>query len=262
VAKQAHVCARTFDQLLETAEDQLWLGFKRAGAKRHRGSRGASREDAVARFLAGQLPTRFGVTTGEAVDAGERRTGQLDVVVYDRNLTAPLLQDESGDLLPAESLLAVIEVKSTLTQDELETCAQAAKAIARLRPYGKEFVAARTAGEAADDGRHRCQYSVIAFSSNLGMKDWTSKEWERLKSAATGPKVPLARIDRVLVLDRGMLVPPSATARMTSDDGKGMLREWFLHMSNFLVREAGRRPDFDYQRYGRRRKNPGWHKLS
>jgi hypothetical protein len=256
------VSPRTFDQLLAEAEEQIWVGFRRARAKAHRGNRGASREETLRRFLSSQLPARFGVTTGEAVDAGERRSGQLDIVIFDRNLTAPLLTEDSGDLLPAESLLAVVEVKSTLTQDELETCATAAKAISRLRPYGHAFVGPRQRGIAADDGRHRCQYSIVAFESNLGQRDWVENEWRRFKAAADGVGVARDRIDRVLVLDRGMLVPPSATARSTTGAGKGMLREWFLHMSNFLVREAARRPDFDFQAYGRRRRNSGWRKLS
>jgi hypothetical protein len=253
---------RTFDQLLESAEEQLWLGFERARAKAHLVSRGTSREGALARFLESQLPAHFGVTTGEAVDAGERRSGQLDVVIYDRNVTAPLLAEASGDLLPAESLLAVIEVKSMLSRAELATCTKAAKAISRLRPYGKAFVASRKGGLAADDGRHRCQYSIVAFESDLSHTGWAASEWERLTVEAAKAAVSPDRIDRVLVLDRGMLVPPDGAARSGADGGKGMLREWFLHMSNFLVREAARRPTFDLQRYGRRPKNPGWTKLS
>src|SRR5438105_4157820 len=87
--QEARLSTRTFDQLLVDAEEQLWLGFRRARAKQHRGSRGTSREHGLAHFLTGQLPVRFGVTTGEAIDAEERRTGQLDVVIYDRNITAP-----------------------------------------------------------------------------------------------------------------------------------------------------------------------------
>ena len=253
--------AKTFDQLLEHAEEKLWLGFRRAEAKTHRGERGSSREEALAHFLESQLPARFGVTSGEGVDSAERRSGQLDVVIYDRNLTAPLLAEDSGDLLPAESLLAVIEVKSTLTKAELEKCARAARAISRLRPYGSPFVGSRKGGLSADDGRHRCQYSIVAFGSDLSKTGWAGSEWQRLKDAVAMANVSRERIDRVLVLDRGMLVPPSATARTTADSGKGMLRDWFLHMSNFLVREAARRPDFDFQDYGRRRKNPGWEKL-
>ena len=73
-------------------------------------------------------------------------------------------------------------------------------------------------------------------------------------------RVSAERIDRVLVLDRGIQVPPSATGR-SAPDGKEMLREWFLHMSNFLIREADRRPAFDLQSYARRAKNSGWVRL-
>lgn len=212
-------------------------------------------------FLEAQLPARFGVTTGEAVDARERRSGQLDVVVYDRELTAPLLREKSGDLLPAESLLAVIEVKSTLTKGELEKAARSAKAVSRLRPYGSKFVTPRQAGLPAADGRYRCQYSVVAFTTDLGNKRWVEKEWARVTAAAVSAGVGVGCLDRVLVLDRGILVPPSSTARVVAGDKKLMLREWFLHMTNFVIREADRRPSFDFQDYGRRRENPGWTRL-
>lgn len=253
--------ARTFDELLGHAENELWLGFQRAGLKKHAGSKGRSRERTIASFLEAQLPTRFGVTTGEAIDAKEHRTGELDVIVYDRNTTAPLLTEAAGDLLPAEGLLAVVEVKSLLTGEELRTCAAAAKALSELEPGGKPFLPPRTDGAPADDGRHRCQYSVIAFETNLGETGWASKEWRRVREATTSAGVGVEHIDRVLVLDRGMLVPPSATARTAGSEGRGMLREWFLHLHNFLIREAARRPEYDLQRYGRRRKNPGWEKL-
>lgn len=252
---------KTFDELLGAAEEQLWIGFQRAGAKRHPGSKGVSREGALAEFLGAQLPKRFGVTTGEAVDASERRSGQLDVVVFDRNLTAPLLTEASGDLLPAEALLAVIEVKSTLTRAELRKCAVAAEALSELRPYGKPFLAPRLEGEAANDGRHRCMYTVLAFRSDLSKTDWPSKEWARLTAVLGDRNVSRDRIDRVLVLDRGLIVPPWATARVAPNEGKDMLREWFLHMSNFLIREASRRPLFDFSAYGRRKRSPGWEKL-
>jgi uncharacterized protein DUF6602 len=208
------------------------------------------------------MPGRFGVTTGEAVDSRERRSGQLDVVIYDRNLTAPLLAEDSGDLLPAESLLAVIEVKSTLTKSEMEKCATAAKKMSLLRPYGSAFVASRRAGLPASDGLHRCQYSVVAFESDLAESRWAEAEWNRLKSAASSANVEPERIDRVLVLNRGMLVPPTATATVAGASGKTMLREWFLHMSNFVVREAARRPDFDFQGYGRRKWSSRWTRLT
>jgi hypothetical protein len=149
---------RLFDDVLDRAEEELWVGFERAKAKTHNVLRGISREDALANFLESQLPARFCVTTGEAIDAKERRTGQLDIVIYDGNRTIPLLKEKSGDVLPAESLLAVVEVKSVLTLAELVKCGKAAKAIASLGPHGREFLSPRQSGLDASDG-------IIAVSS-------------------------------------------------------------------------------------------------
>jgi len=247
----------TFESLMRTAEEQLLLGFELAARFKHKGLRGSSREQMVAQFLADQLPARFGVTSGEAIDAGGRRSGQLDIVVYDRQATAPLLRRDGGDLLPAEALLAVIEVKSVLTQNDINMAAGAAYRISKLAPFGKCFIAARKDG-AEFDGRCRCQYSVLAFRTNLGLKNWSAKEWARLKRAAEKSHVDTDRIDRVLVLDRGMLVPPTQTAKEKTEDSEVLLRHWFLHMINFVQREADRRPRFDFEQYGRQPSNTGW----
>ncbi len=251
---------RTFEQILLTAQENLWGGFERAKVIRHTGSKGTARENSLAIFLQSQLPDRFCVTTGEAVDSQERRTGQLDVVIYDRNRTVPLLSEESSDVLPAECLLAVIEVKSKLTQDELNKCARAAKAISDLRPYGQPFLAARRGGADADDGRHRCLFSVIAYETDLSATSWVNKEWARINLAITDAEVSADRVDRVLVLNRGIIVPPTSTGRST-EDGQGMLQERFMHLSNFLVREAERRPAFDFQRYALPSNTHTWGRL-
>jgi hypothetical protein len=249
-----------FDELMDHAEEELWLSFNQAKAKEHNLSRGESREEGIARFLQSRLPSRFRVTRGEAVDAAGHRTGQLDVVIYDCNRTVPLLTEKSGDVLPAESLLAVVEVKSTLTQAELNKCATAAKAIAQLRPGGVKFSTPREKGRDASDGRPRCQYSVLAYNTDLGSERWCEKEWKRLRKATKSAGINRRNIDRVIVFNRGMLVPPSKTGRASHDE-KGMLRHWFLHLTNFVIREADRRSGFDFQDYGRRKREPNWQRL-
>jgi hypothetical protein len=174
---------------------------------------------------------------------------QLDLIVYDTNLSAPLLRGaESGDLVPAEALLAVVEAKSTLTKSEAEACSKAVASLAALEPYGKPFIAPRAGGEHAGGRQVRCQYSVLAFDTNIGPRDWASKEWTRLRTAATSNGAPIDRIDRVAVLTRGMLIPPDREAIIIGEE-RGVLRDWFLHLTNFLVREAARRVPYDWGTY-------------
>ncbi len=247
-------------RLLNRAEDQLWVDFENAGEFSHNGLAGSGREGAVAKFLRAHLPTRFVVTTGQAVDSEEAISTQLDVIVYDSHLSAPLVRSDDAEILPAEALLAVVEVKTTFTLAEAKKCAKAVQTLAGLKPYGKQFTTARTQGQSADDGLPRCMYSVLAFDSNLAADEWVTKEWERIRGAAEAASVDVARIDRVAILKRGLIVPPTCSARTAADD-KGVLRDWFLHLSDFLVREATHRRPYDWNRYGRAARDDSWVRL-
>lgn len=252
---------KPLEHLLGSAEDQLWTDFEKTRVFDHAGVMGSGREGAVARFLRQHLPARFVVTSGQAVDALGTITTQLDLVVYDSYLSAPLLRSEEGaELMPAEALLAVVEVKSIFKLKEARTCAKAVASIGELKPYGKAFIPARTAGADASDAAPRCMYSIFAFDSDLSAVDWPQKEWDRLREAARESDVDVARTDRLTVLTRGLVVPPTCTA-LPATDGKGMLRDWYLHLSDFLVREAARRNPYDWDRYGRRPTSSGWQRL-
>lgn len=249
------------DQLLSSAEDKLWSDFDRAGVFNHSGVIGSAREGAVARFLREHLPERFVVTTGQAVDASGVQTPQLDLILYDSYLSAPLLRRSAGpELLPAEALIAVVEVKSKFTREEAATCVRASTSLSQLDVYDGRFVASRIAGADAADRAPRCMYSILAFESDLSAMDWAAKEWKRLREVAGEVEADVSRIDRLTVLSRGLLVPPTCTA-LPAEDGKGILRNWFLHLTDFLVREAGRRRPYDWDRYSRRPSSAGWEQL-
>jgi hypothetical protein len=56
-------------------------------------------------------------------------------------------------------------------------------------------------------------------------------------------------IDRVVVLDRGLIVPRDREGFAVAQ--KRTLSNWYLHLTNFLAREANRRSNFDWEEYGR-----------
>jgi hypothetical protein len=249
VKKASNRAPRSLDRLLTAAEKQLWIEFEKSNAFTHRGVKGAAREGSIASFLQAHLPERFAVTTGQAIDSQDRESTQLDLIVYDRNLSAPLLRGtDRGDLVPAEALLAVIEAKSRLTKTEAEACCSAVASLALLRPYGRPFVPPRAGGKRANGHDVRCQYSVLAFDTDLGSKNWGANEWARLRAAAMSKGAPVDRIDRVAVLTRGLVLPPDCEAILINE-AQGVLRDWFLHLTNFLVRESGRRAPYDWSAY-------------
>jgi hypothetical protein len=90
----------------------------------------SNREAFCRLFLSSHIPPGFRVTTGEIIDASCNCTGQLDVVVV--NDSSPRLTvDATGSIIApilADTVLSVIEVKTSLTADQLR------KALSQLRP--------------------------------------------------------------------------------------------------------------------------------
>jgi hypothetical protein len=90
----------------------------------------SNREAFCRLFLGSHIPPGFRVTTGEIVDASCNRTGQLDVVVV--NDSSPRMTvDATGSIIApilADTVLTVIEVKTSLTTEQLR------KALGQLRP--------------------------------------------------------------------------------------------------------------------------------
>ena len=239
--------SKIFQQVLEDAENRLALAAKSAGTFQHRGIRGDERAEALAQFLRQHLPQNFSIGKGEAIDYLDTRTGQLDLVIYDSASAAPLVSSGENLLLPAEALYAVIEVKSVLTQVELDSCALAAKKIRDLKPYKRKFPPTPTKGEAPSDC-YRCPYIVFAFTSNLSDDGWAQKEFDRVKKSVHGVGLEEDLFDRVIVLDKGLLRPQIAAARIR-DEENGIFLDFYIHLMNYLMKERRRRPPIDMQAY-------------
>ena len=166
--------SQVFQHVLRQAEECLALAAKSAANFKHHGIRGDERADALNQFLASHLPQSFATGKGEAIDFSDARTGQIDLFIYDRIAASPLLVPQENILLPAEALYVVIEVKSVLTQAELDKCAAAAAKVRALKPYKKEFSASPTKGAAPADCI-RCLYIVFAFTTDLSEDQWRKR---------------------------------------------------------------------------------------
>jgi hypothetical protein len=249
-----------FRNVLDHAHEAIWIDWKKATEFDHTGIRGGARENAVAKYLSEHIPRQFAVATGEAIDCFDNRTSQLDIVIYDHHRNCPVAAGPGAVLLPAEALLAVIEVKSVLTRAELERCYVAARKLERLRPYkSKRFVRKRTQGKIADSNP-RCPYNVIAFRSDLVEKDWLVKEWQRVKDVAHSTECDPQIIDSIYVVDRGWIIPSSMRGKAVESSPSELFQQWLLSIVNFLSRENPRREPVDWQNYSPR-SSKGWNEL-
>lgn len=241
--------------VLNTAEKGLWASWESAQVFKHTVLRGTARENPLGQFLAKRLPSTYGVCSGEVVDYKDSHSTALDLIIYDQACSAPLAEDPY--LMPAESVLAAIEVKTKLSKEELKKCFIAANSIRKLRPFKRKFVGAREGGAAVAENEYRCMYTVFAYSSDLSEDNWLQKEANRIRSVAKEMNFDAGLIDRVVVLDRGLISLSSNAGKLALGAGPSILHEWFLHLMNYLTREVQYREPMDWQAYSSRR-GRGW----
>lgn len=90
-------------------------------AATHAGLKGTAAEEVLAEFLRERLPASLGVTAGQVVDRNGTLSKQVDVVIFDATRTPMLFTSpgHSWHVVPAEGVLAVIEVKMHLTAADI-----------------------------------------------------------------------------------------------------------------------------------------------
>jgi hypothetical protein len=260
MARGAKTPSEVFSSVLAKAKEQLLLDAKHATDFQHSGIRGDERAAGLASFLRDHLPQRFSVTEGEVIDSRDTRTGQLDLIVYDSHTSSPVTRGERHSLIPAEALYAVVEVKTTLSAKELGICYRAAAKVRQLQPFGRQFVSARKEGTPSDENS-RCIYSVFSYFSDLGEDEWLDKEYARIITAAKEQGSEPDVIERVLVLSRGFILPGKAAGKEERGAAQSVFLDFYLHLINFLTREARNRNPIDWQLYGRQT-SPGWKRLN
>jgi hypothetical protein len=193
--------------VLEEAQKNLHAAFEKSRRTNHRGNKGDSRSKRVANFLQERLPKAYGFAhKGEAVDYLDSRSGEIDIAIFDRIRNVPL--SEYPIWLPVESLLAVVEVKSVLTEKELKKSYLASQKLSSLRPFKRRFTL-NEKGETtqspsvSEDLPHplRCFRTIFAYRTNLTAKDWLMREWERVQRVTREIECAPALIDRIVVLN-------------------------------------------------------------
>lgn len=86
---------------------------------RHSLTKGIEAEQALADLLKTVLPLRFAAGKGFLIDTAGRQSNEIDLIIVDSMNTARLFDFRAFELIPIEAALACIEVKTTLTNDEL-----------------------------------------------------------------------------------------------------------------------------------------------
>jgi hypothetical protein len=108
-------------------------GVRDGSATLSASSKGREREAFIGKFLAEVLPPIYRFGAGDATDSTGQRSGQLDVVVeYPFSPSLPNVLSPTSRLYLAESIAAVIEVKSDAAA-QWEEAVSTAKQLAPLK---------------------------------------------------------------------------------------------------------------------------------
>lgn len=166
----------------------------------HNGIKGTSVEEAFRNLLQRHFPDSIGFTSGHIVDVYGEKSGQLDVILYDKPRTPMLFgdRDSTNHSVPAEGVIAVIEVKSRLTKQMLPELMESCRKVKSLRK--EAYFASEVVTPQMRYGRQFIDlpiyYSVFAFESDntyAGPLNDAQMNW------------PLEqRIDSLCYLDRGV----------------------------------------------------------
>jgi hypothetical protein len=86
----------------------------------HPGGKGLEVEEVLRKFLNAHLPRRYSACSGMMIDVENHMSKQTDVMVYDALSSPEYRASEQLQIVPADAVASVIEVKSCLTKTELK----------------------------------------------------------------------------------------------------------------------------------------------
>lgn len=141
----------------------------------HHGFEGQIRELAAKECVEPFLTQSYSCGTGKVIDSSQSISDQMDLVVYHRKVAPPILVNRDLGLYPVECVRYVIEVKSTLTADEIRDTNKKFRSITKLKSFPRRDAEGKTTYGATPTT------VLLAFSSDI-----VGSEVERYKKYTEG----------------------------------------------------------------------------
>ena len=138
-------------------------------ALEHASTCGAASEAHWLRLFESHLPERYRASSAFIVDSDGNRSRQIDIAIYDRFYSPLIFPYESGYLIPAESVYAVVEVKQVLTRQYMRDAGLKIGSVRRLR---RTSVPVPFAGGSYPPKRPHRILGVLAATRSVWVKDF------------------------------------------------------------------------------------------
>jgi hypothetical protein len=124
----------TIAGLISQAAKKLRDDFEYIRANvQHSGEKGGETEDKVREFLNGHLPKRFHATKGFVIDVDNQMSNHQDVIIYDQQSSPVYKYDGANQIVSADAVAAIMEVKAVLNKSHLEDAYEKIAEVKRLK---------------------------------------------------------------------------------------------------------------------------------
>lgn len=136
----------TFSRSYTTLSKGLFYSSDNRNHLTHPGEFGMYRESLVKEFIQLFIPERLGVGTGFAINASDEVSSQLDIVVFDKDVSPKIENESRQRFFPIECICCVGEVKSVLRtkvelSDALSRLSRVKEMAAKVDPRRKPIAA-------------------------------------------------------------------------------------------------------------------------
>jgi hypothetical protein len=203
----------SLEKLLAGLHGEIEMRLQRSRAAiGHAVAKGDATEGIWIELLTNYLPRRYRVAKAFVIDSADTTSQQLDIVIYDRQYT-PLIFNQDGTLvIPAESVYAVFEAKQSIDASQVD---YATKKIASVRTLHRTSLPIPSAGglQPAKTPGHIIG-GLLTFDS-----EWSPPMGDPLKNALQAAEA-ISPLDMGCVAahgnfyrtDAGTLIEPSTRA--------------------------------------------------
>ena len=158
--------------------EELVLAYGSAAQATTPGLVGSAREQAVRSRLESILPGGVAVGTGCVIDSEGNASGQMDVVLYERQFCPVFKVAEDISYYPCESVIAVGSIKSTIGKKELGDIYRNVASVRRLTKFARP-----ARGTEPPPGRVEVR-TYLEKSTRL-----VSGNWETLQNSSSAAQI-------------------------------------------------------------------------
>jgi hypothetical protein len=218
----------------------------------HSGEKGGETEDKVREFLNGHMPKRFHATKGFVIDTDNQMSDHQDVIIYDEQSSAVYKYEGANQIVSADAVAAIMEVKAVLNKSQLEEAFAKIEEVKRLKKHPiSEMDQKATASTLTTTGTLGI---ILGFGSDIGLEKLAEHCVELNEKYETAH-----RPDIIVVLDVGVInytaqfvgarnmgdlavaaddefvIPPCYVQLVAREDGAFSLNRLFTHLLSHLA---------------------------